>query len=450
MDTNKKRANKAPKKQRSLAYKILLGILLFAASAIVVVVALGFFLLGRIQAPGAFVFEQEPTPLQEPAPTASIPPALEQADNQQQEATEQQEENTPAFEGEPEIVADEPLPLEDLYPQTRLSAAQQAAMAAQNENKQAYVNILVVGVDRRGTQGRANADVVMIGTLDKKNGRLKLTSLLRDLYVPIPGFENARLNSAAAKGGMPLLMHTVNEALQLDIENYVLVDFSMFEKIINKLGGVTVHMSAAEISAANDNIAGLNKQRGVSYLWDGFIFANPGNVQLNGKQALGYVRIRKIDSDFGRTNRQFQLLNAVFAKFKGKNAIEQYDLIVDVLSNVETDLSAAQLIEYGVAALSLDTGGLMHQTVPMEGLYQNGKVNRSFVFLFDMPATAWQVHRFIYLDTSEPKKAQVLSPGASLPPRTPGLTPTPSPTPFIPMEPEAPFVIPEEDIVTAP
>ena len=125
----------------------------------------------------------------------------------------------------------EPLPLSELYPQSRLSQAQLEAIKAQNANIKEFVNVLVVGVDRRGTRGEANADVIIIASLDKRHGRLKLVSVLRDLYVPIEGYESGRINSAAAKGGMPLLLKTVNDVLQMDISNYVLLDFYMFEKV---------------------------------------------------------------------------------------------------------------------------------------------------------------------------------------------------------------------------
>lgn len=401
------------KKKRTLFRKVLIGVALLAGAAVIAVLVLGGTLLSRISRPGTTVFADEEATSAPAAPTATATPAAVAATPGATPGVTIESTSAPAS---------TPLPLSELYTQTELTAAQQAAIAAQNANKQDFVNVLLVGVDRRGTKGDSNADVVMIATIDKKNGRLKLTSMLRDLYVPIPGYDSARLNSAATKGGIPLLIQTINQTLHMEIENYVLVDFSMFEKIVNKLGGVTVRMSAAEISAANDNIAGLNKQRGVEYLWDGFIFAEAGNVRLDGKQALGYARIRKIDSDFVRTNRQFNVLNAIFAKFRSKNLAEQYALLYDLMPYVETDLSSAEIIKYAYQALSINTNGLMHETIPYEDHYKSGRVKGSSVLLFDMPATAWRLHDFIYTSVGEPTEAKLLSGGKSLPPRTPGPT----------------------------
>ncbi len=428
---------KKPAKGRALK-KVFIVVGIAVGVLVVAVVALGGVLLSRLSRPETPAFAQtspspaavltlSPTPAVTPAPGATPSP-------------------TPVPTPTP---IPTPLPLSELYPQTFLNGTQQAAIQAQNANTKDFVNVLLVGVDRRGRRGDSNADVVMIATIDKKNGRLKLSSMLRDLYVPIPGEEPARLNSSLAKGGISLLKQTINSVFQVQIDNYVLVDFSMFEKIVDKLGGVTVRMTSAEISAANDNIAGLNKQRGVDYLWDGFIFAEPGNVKLNGKQALGYARIRKIDSDFVRTNRQFKVLNAIFAKFRSKNVAQQYELLYDLMPLVETDLTNAQIIDCAVSALTLNTNGLLHATIPYEGLYKSGRVNGSSVLLFDMPATAWKLHDFIYTDVTVPDEAKLLSGGKSLPPRTPAptlpLTPAPSGLPEQGASPEPTFDIPELD-----
>ncbi len=317
----------------------------------------------------------------------------------------------------PEVV----LPLSELYTQTLLSEQVLSQMDAQAADTR-YTNILLIGVDRRGTSGNSRADTLMIATIDRVNKRLKLTSILRDTLVNIEGVGYGKLNSSAAKGGVELLLKTVNNSFHLNIQNYVLVDFNMFEQIIDELGGITVEMTAAEISAANDCIAGLNKQRGVAYLWDGFIFANAGNVKLTGKQALGFARVRHLDSDFNRTNRQFSVLMAVFAKFRKASLTKQYDMLDDILPLVETNMNNASILDCMLSALSLNTDGLLHFRAPADGLYQSGSYNRSSVLLTDIPANALAMHQFIFDSAAEPKKATVLKPGESLPPRTP--TPT--------------------------
>ena len=407
--------SKPGKKRKWLKWTLLslLGVLLLCVIAAVV---LGGSLLSRLAKPGTTVFgEEEPEEVSTPAPS-TVPSPTPRITATLAPGAAASPSPTPLPTPEPD------LPLQDLYPQTRLTQAQLDLMDSLNANTNQYVNVLLVGVDRRGRSGNSQADTMLIATLDKKNGRLKLTSLLRDLLVDIPGYGAYRINSAATKGGMDLLLETLNHNFSLNITKYVLVDFSMFEKIVDKMGGVTVRMTAAEISAANDCIAGLNKQRGVDYLWDGFIFAEAGNVKCTGKQALGYARIRKIDSDFSRTNRQFKVLTAIFAKFKSKNLAQQYDILNELLPLVETNLSAGEIIDCAISALSMDTQGLLHYTIPIDGLYRSGRVNGSSVLLPDLPAHAWLLHQFLYYNDDLPDEAKVLSAGASLPPRTPSPT----------------------------
>ncbi len=359
-------------------------------------------------------------------PAASATPEVTQAPVVTLSATSTPEPTpTPDPDLEPEPTL--PMPLADLYPQTTLTAEQIETIQRHNENA-SCVNVLLLGVDRRGTSGASRTDTMMIATIDKVNKRVKLTSIMRDLLVDIPGHGESRINRAATLGGIDLLRQTIDQNLHIRIDGYVLVDFRMFEKIIDEIGGVTVRMTAEEISAANDCIAGLNKQWGVEYLWDGFIFAEAGNVKLTGTQALGYARVRKIDSDFSRTNRQFKLLNAVYAKMLKSSRL--YDILYDVMPLVETDLDNAKILAMAVDLFGLYTKGLLHYTIPAEGTYKSTTYDGSSVLLADLSQNAWLAHDFIFEAATEPDEAKVLQPGPSLPPRTPslpGLTSPPEP-----------------------
>ena len=261
----------------------------------------------------------------------------------------------------PEPTPDGPLPLEDVVQQTHLSADILETMDKYNRTSAQFTNILLVGADRRGSSGGANADVMMIATVDKKHGALKLTTIMRDMLVDldVEGQGYGKLNSADSLGGYDALMSTINNSFHLNITEYVMVDFTMFESIVDKLEGVTVKMTAEEISAANDCIAGLNKERGVEYLWDGFIFAEAGNVKLTGKQALGFARVRHIDSDFSRTQRQFMILNAIYAKFRSMSLAKQYQALYDLLPLVETNMTSERILKVGVIALGMNADGLL-------------------------------------------------------------------------------------------
>ena len=322
------------------------------------------------------------------------------------------------------------LPMSEYYNQTTLTAEQLLNFKSDNADTR-YVNVLLIGADRRAKKGAYNSDTMMIATIDKAHNRLKLTSLMRDMLVEIPGYGYGKLNSAAARGGVQLLFDTIYLNFHIKITNYVLVDLYSFVEVIDAMGGVTVSMTAQEISSANDNIAGLNKQLGIDYLWDGFIFADPGPVKLTGKQALGYIRIRHLDSEFVRVERQYDLLNIVFAQFMRMSATRQYNVLYDMLPLVETNLTNAQIIDIATAALSMKAKGILFYRLPVEGLFQNGKWEKRFVFFSDLPAMSLQLNAFIFDSDETPKTVVLHTPNPSLPARTPnpaGVTASPDGT----------------------
>lgn len=384
------------KKKMSKGAKAALITLGVLAALALVIALLGLNLLNKISRPAEDIFANgQPAQAQEtptPAPETSA---------------------TPAPTPEPT-----PLPLSDLGTQTRLTEDQQAKMAAHLEDGR-FINVLLLGVDRRGSSGNSNTDTMMIATIDKLHNRLKLTSLMRDMLVDIPEKGIDKMNSAANKGGIPLLFSTIERNFDIKLDNYVLVDFNMFESIVDELGGVTVKMTAEEISETNNCIAGLNKQLGVEYLWDGFVFSEPGNVKLSGKQALSFARVRKIDSDFSRTKRQYELLRAIFAKFMAAGVTKQYSMLEKLMPNVETNMANADIISCATSALGMDVSGITFLRTPADGEYVSGKYNRKSVVIADLPASAWRIHEFIYESDEKAETASVLEPGQTLPPRTP-------------------------------
>jgi anionic cell wall polymer biosynthesis LytR-Cps2A-Psr (LCP) family protein len=121
------------------------------------------------------------------------------------------------------------------------------------------INILLLGTDRRNRNENGRSDAIMIATVDKKNGQLKLASVMRDLYVPIPDRRDNRINAAYSFGGPMLAMKTINQNFNLDITRYVSVDFFGLEEIINAIGGVEIDVKQKEIKHINSVITQLNE-----------------------------------------------------------------------------------------------------------------------------------------------------------------------------------------------
>lgn len=326
---------------------------------------------------------------------------------------------------DPVLEADE-IDLNQEVEQTELTEEEKALMEIQKQEGD-IVNILLIGVDRRGTDGNSRSDTMLIATLDKTNKRLKLTSIMRDLYVPIPGHGSNRINRSCNVGGPELVMETINENFSLDLSHYVMVDFKMFEQIVDQLGGITIAMSNGEVSEANDCIAGLNKQRG-NERRDGLIKQRGGDVTLTGKQALGYARMRHFgNGDFARTSRQYKVLQEIFSEFKKANPAKQMQVLYDLLPMVETNLESLQIVSLATQALAMDTDTILYSRLPVEGTYKRKTIRGMWVLLPDISANTTSLHDFLY-QASDFDPSAVVDTQAGSYHKKRKATPTPEPT----------------------
>lgn len=194
-------------------------------------------------------------------------------------------------------------------------------------------NVLVIGADsnKDGSEGRS--DTMMLVSLNNQTNELKIVSFLRDLYVDIPGYGKDRLNAAYTYGGAGMLMQTIENNFRVNVDSYLETNFSGFESIIDSMGGIDVTMTAAEAQFINE--------------WKK-VGAVEGKNHLNGKNALYFARMRKLDSDFGRTTRQRQVVSAMFAKLKSSNPITMYSVAYNLMPNLKTNLSYFGVINFGL------------------------------------------------------------------------------------------------------
>ncbi len=263
------------------------------------------------------------------------------------------------------------------------------------------INILLVGVEE--IQGASNTDSMIIATMNTKDKSLKLTSLMRDLYVEIPGYSKNRLNSAYAKGGIDLLYDTIKLNFGIPLDGYAKVNFENFESIIDIIGGVEVTLTEKEASY-------LNRTNYISNPANRKVVA--GKQIMNGNQALGYSRVRKVSTgtesnDFGRTQRQRAVLNSIFDKLKSKNIIELGFLMDKILTEVkiETDITQKEFNDYLEEAVSLKVNQLENYRIPADGNFQNskvqlGKLMQEVLEPKDWDTTRADLRKFIYGDTT--------------------------------------------------
>lgn len=200
-----------------------------------------------------------------------------------------------------------------------------------------YYHILLLGEEAMyTTPGKGRTDLVMLATVNVPAASVQLVSLLRDTYVSIPGHKDDKLNSVYAKGGIELLYEVIEKNYGIRPDGYVLVGFDGFEEIIDRLGGVTVELTKEEAEY-------LNTTKYISK--PEYRFVMPGKQKLNGSQALGYCRIRKVPNingtryDYGRTERQRMVLQSLFSQYVDAGIYQWVPILREVMGLVQTDIS---------------------------------------------------------------------------------------------------------------
>lgn len=229
-------------------------------------------------------------------------------------------------------------------------------------------NILVFGIDARGAEETvARADSLIILTLNRSLGQIQLTSVMRDTQVDIAGRSRPdRINAAYAYGGVGLLINTLNETLQLDIQRFVMFDFWSAADLIDSIGGVTISVSAEEIPFLNRNLSEMNRL--LSPISRSPEVSDAGEQRLNGHQAIAWARIRKLDSDAVRTSRQRQVMMSMIRELSDRNSSGLLSLLNNGMTSFETNLSRYDMARTGLAVLPL-ADQISDYRIPQEGLY---------------------------------------------------------------------------------
>ena len=230
------------------------------------------------------------------------------------------------------------------------------------------INVLLVGVDAREGETESRSDTMILVTLDNKNKEIKLTSFLRDTYIEIAGRnKKAKLNAAYFHGGAQTLIDTLEMNFKISIPYYVVVDFEIFTTIVDELGGVNVEVTEKE-----------SRYTKVAKTMNKIVFIEAGeNVLLNGEQALWYARMRKLDSDFMRTQRQRKVISAIVNKAKNQDINKLKSLAETIIPLVKTNLSANEMMKTGMSALvkQVYSYPIVQQQIPAEGTWSSKNIS---------------------------------------------------------------------------
>lgn len=249
------------------------------------------------------------------------------------------------------------------------------------------INIALFGVDA-GDNEFGRSDSIMILTLDPVHKNLKLASIMRDSYVNIPGHGMDKLNHAFAFGNSTLALQTLNENYNIDVKNFVSTNFSNLPKIIDKLGGITINLTAEEVPLVNKYAASLGSKSSVSAA---------GPQVLNGDLALAYSRIRYTSGgDYERTSRHRTILSGIFNKLRGTNPTQFPTLLNDFLPYVQTSFSTSDLLKIGNTISQIGSSNIIEDRFPRDGYSEGKTIDGIYYLTFDEEATKAQMQQFIY------------------------------------------------------
>lgn len=250
-------------------------------------------------------------------------------------------------------------------------------------NEDEVINILLIGQDRRPGEGRARSDVMILCSVNLEKKTLVLTSFMRDTYVQYPeGYSDHRLNTAYQWGGMPLLDETLEMNFGIHVDGNIEVDFNRFKQIVDLLGGVDIYLSQAEADW-------LTRDMGYA--------VSSGLQRLNGSEALAYARIRKLDSDFRRTERQRKVISSLLSSCKGSSVSTLTNLVKEALPMIVTDMSEKEIMDLAAEVLPiLRDLEVTSQRIPVAGAYTEASVRGMYVLIPDLEANIKFLRQTIY------------------------------------------------------
>lgn len=238
--------------------------------------------------------------------------------------------------------------------------------------------VILIGVDSRENNVKGRSDSMILFDINPDTKKIVMTSLLRDIYVSIPGYGENRLNAAYAFGGAKLLTKTIYGSFGIEVDKYVTINFDIVRDVVDALGGVEVKLTQEEVDYLNSSMSSKDR----------LPTNKGGKVTLNGNQALTYARIRKLDSDFGRTNRQRNVVTACIEKVKKMSISQINDMLKKFLPRVTTNLTEKDILTLLLMAVKRKDYSIESMAIPVIGTWQYATIEGKAVIQIDFAANA--------------------------------------------------------------
>lgn len=260
-----------------------------------------------------------------------------------------------------------------------------------------YTNIALFGLDNRSSNqyDSGNSDVIMIASINNKTKEVKLVSVYRDTYLSIGNGTYRKANAAYANGGPARAVQMLNSNLDLDIKDYVCVDWAAVVEVIDALGGLDMEISEAERKQINKYKWEVDKATGLTTP----DVTESGMVHLDGTQATTYARIRKLQGDdFKRASRQRIVMQLMLEKAKKADIGTLTSICNAVVDDISTTLSISQILSLAKDVKSFKIASTTG--FPFELTTKTLSVTGDTVIPADLVTNVRELHKYMFDDAA--------------------------------------------------
>ena len=257
-----------------------------------------------------------------------------------------------------------------------------------------YTNIALFGLDNRdtGKYDVGNSDCIMIASINNDTKKVKLVSVYRDTFLNVKEDTYNKINSAYSYGGAKGAIAALNKNLNLDIVNYVAVDFGALVEAIDLLDGIELTLTDQEVQIMNDNYIDESNQvtdHNTAKLSGG------GTYTVDGVQALAYCRIRyTAGDDFKRTERQRYVLTQMINKAKGSSITTVGSMINSMMDEISTSYTSSGLLELASSVMDYELED--NHGWPFELCTGNYGSKGSLVVPTDLETNVKELHEYLF------------------------------------------------------
>lgn len=284
-----------------------------------------------------------------------------------------------------------------------------------------YTTYALFGLDHRSKNEKLNtenSDTIIIASINNDTKAVKLVSVYRDTLLNVKDDTYSKANSAYALGGPTNAVSMLNTNLDLNITDYVAIDFNALVTVVDCLGGLDIPLSYAEIVHMNNYCVETSEETGKSYTPVELPDPKPEDEEaivdtyhLNGVQATSYCRIRYTASlDMGRTERQRRVIQMIVDKAKKAGLSTIFDIMDQVFPMVKTSVSKTEILKMIPAMI----GYSIDETTGFPNDYKFAQVKGSVIVPTTLESNVLKIHQFLYGDASYTPTQDVLNRSAQI------------------------------------